>query len=88
MEGGSDGGGDDIGEGGFSQSRRAGEEDMLEDVFALFGGLDHEHEAVGDLFLTVEILESRRAESDFLRSDRGINRFLKIGLGHENLWRE
>ena len=63
MERGADGGGDDVGEGGFAQSRRSGEEDVLKDVVALFCCLDHEHEAGGDLFLAVKVIESRGAES-------------------------
>ena len=40
-----------------------GDEDVLEDIVALLCGLDHEHEAGGDLFLAVKVIEPRRAKS-------------------------
>lgn len=64
VELGANGGGDDVGEGSFPQSRWAGEEDMVEDVVAHFGGLDAEGEEFFDLFLAGELGEGGWAEGD------------------------
>jgi len=80
VEGGADGGGDDVCEGRFSETGRAGEEDVLEDVVALFGGFDHEHESLGDLFLAVEVLESGGAKGEIERGFGGAGSFLEVGF--------
>ena len=79
VEGGAGGGGDDVGEGGFSESGRAGEENVFENVVALFGGFDHENEAVFDFFLTMEVVEVGGAQGDvegcvFFGSRLGVER--------------
>lgn len=51
---------DDIGEGGFSEPRRAREQHVLQHIVALLRRFCHEHQTVFDLLLTVERLEVRR----------------------------
>jgi hypothetical protein len=85
VQGGADGAGDDVGESSFTQPGRAREEDMFKNVIAAFGRGDHEHEALGNFFLAVEVLESGRAEGEVFERRGGINSFLKKGLRHANL---
>ena len=85
VESGADGSGDDVGESGFSQAGRAGEEDVFENVTAALGGSDHKHEPFGDLILSVEVLEAGRPQGQIFRSLGGVDCFLKVGLRHVNL---
>jgi hypothetical protein len=54
--------GDEVGEGGFSKTRRTGEEDMVEDVTALFRSFQHEEDAILDFFLADEFRKRRGAQ--------------------------
>ncbi len=56
-------GGDDSGERGFTQSRRAIEQHMIHRFAALLGGLDGDREILFDLRLAREIGQARRAQS-------------------------
>ena len=75
---GADGGGDDVGEGGFAETRGPAEEDVVEDVAAHPGGVDAEGEEFFDLVLAGELVERRRAEGGVERGLRG-----GVGLGEE-----
>jgi hypothetical protein len=82
VESGACGGGDDVGEGGFAESGRAGEEDVFEDVVALFGGFDHEDEAVFDFFLAMEVVEVGGAQGDVEGAVFFGSKFGVKGIGH------
>ena len=56
--------GDDVGQSRLAQSGGAGEQDMLEHILALTGCFHHQHEALLDLFLPVELPEPRRAQGE------------------------
>ena len=55
--------GDDIGEGGFTETRRAVEEHMVEGFAAVLGGADEDLEVFHHLLLTGETVESRGSQS-------------------------
>jgi hypothetical protein len=56
-------GGDDVGERGLAEARRPGQEDMVERLPALAGGLDEDRQLIGDLGLVDELREARRTEA-------------------------
>lgn len=56
--------GDEVGEGGFSEAGRAGEQNVIQHVAALAGGLKHEQQAFLDLFLADEFRELAGAQRD------------------------
>ena len=64
---------DDVREGCLPQSRRTGEKNMFENILPLTRCLDHEHEALGHLLLTMEFLKPRRSESKVERGIRFLN---------------
>ena len=53
---------------------------MFKDVIALLSCLHHKHQAFGDLFLAVEVIETGRAQSEIERSLGSVDRFLKVGF--------
>ena len=59
--------GDDVGQRGLSQSGRAGEEDVIEDVASLFGGGHGNFQAFFDFVLAGEIGKPRGAKRKFER---------------------
>ena len=56
--------GDEIGEGCFPQSWRAGEQDMVENVAPALGGFEHEQDPVFHFFLADEFGKRRWPERD------------------------
>ena len=64
---------DDVREGCLPQSRRTREKNMFENILPLTRGLDHEHEALGHLLLTMEVLKPRWSESKVERRIRFLN---------------
>ena len=54
--------GDEVGQGGLAQTRRAGEQDVVEHVAALFGGFQHQQNPLLDLFLADELRKCRRPQ--------------------------
>jgi hypothetical protein len=53
---------DDVGEGGFPQPRRAGEEDMFEDIGSLHGRGQSHHHHILDFRLANKFAENRRTQ--------------------------
>jgi hypothetical protein len=56
-----------VGEGGLAEAGRAVEEEMVERLAALFGGVDGDAEVVLELFLADELVEAAGPESGFQR---------------------
>jgi hypothetical protein len=57
-------GGDDMGQTGFSQSRRAAKQHVVQHVAPLPGRFDPHHEQLHDFLLALEFREDRRAQGD------------------------
>ena len=55
-------GGDDVGQRGLAEARRAGEEDVVERLAAAAGGLDEDRQLIGHLRLVDEVGEGRRPQ--------------------------
>ena len=65
---------DDVGQGGFPEAGRTAQQNMLEDVAALFRRLHQEFEPFAHLHLAGELAEHRRPQRDF-ESGIGLRRF-------------
>lgn len=85
MHGGTDGASDDMRERGFAESGGAAEEDVSEDVIALGGGFDHEHEAFFDFLLAAEFAEYGGSEGD-IEGGLGCTRGLGVEIVAHSGW--
>ena len=74
--------GDDVGEGGLAEARRAGKENMLERVASLGGGGHEELDAFSHLGLAGKFTEGRRAQGDI---ERRVGRISEIRVGGRNV---
>ena len=75
--------GDDIGEGGLSETRRAEKEDMIQALATHFGSLDEDLEVRGHLALTGEVGEAQRAQGVVLLFFGALLSYIKF---HKGLW--
>ena len=66
--------GEDVGEGCFAEAGGPGEEDVVEDIAAFFGGLNEEFEAFTDFILSGEVGEAG-----------GTERLFEFGVGRDDL---
>ena len=63
--------GDDVGEGGFAEAWRAGEEDVLHGFGAFFGGFDGDADAFDEFGLADVFVEFARTEAGLCSSQPG-----------------
>ena len=56
---------DDVGQRGFAKTRRAAQQNVLEDVVPFFCRCHHQFQALAHFHLAGELAEHRRAQGDF-----------------------